>query len=106
MNNCETPPKCIKTLVVAFFSHMELPAGDAMKKILPWTLVALLLCNAAGFSCSQKEEAASEKGVVEKITDQAADEVTSRIRTPIEKARSAKKQQEDQMRSMDDQIKD
>jgi hypothetical protein len=77
-----------------------------MKKILPCTIVVLLLCNAAIFSCSQKEEAESEKGVIEKITDQAADKMTNRIRTPIDKARSVANQQEDRMRAMDEKLKE
>ena len=77
-----------------------------MKTFLPCSLVVLLLCSATVFSCSPKEEADPEKGAIEKLTDQAADELTNRIRTPIEKARSAANQQEDRMRSVDDQLKE
>ena len=77
-----------------------------MKKFLPCTMVVLLLGNPAIFACSQNEEAEPEKGVIEKITDQAADEVTNRIRTPIEKARSAANQQEERMQAIDDKLKE
>jgi len=69
-------------------------------------MVVLLLCHAAVFSCSQKEEAEPEKGAIEKITDQAADELTNRIRTPLEKARSAANQQADRMRAVNDNVKE
>jgi len=78
-----------------------------VEKLPVYTMVVLLLCNAAVLGCSQKEETAeNKKGAIETMTDQAADELTNRIRTPIEKARSAANQQEDRMRSVDDQLKE
>jgi hypothetical protein len=38
-----------------------------------------------------------EKGTIEKMTDKAAKEMVNKIRTPIDKARSAKDQQEDKL---------
>ena len=40
------------------------------------------------------------------MTDKAAKEMVNRIRTPINKARSAKDQQEDRLNDMDESLKE
>ncbi len=77
-----------------------------MKKMMTYCVLALLLGGAALLACSNNNEAESEKGAIEKMTDKAAKEMVNRIRTPINKARSAKDLQEDRLNDMDESVKD
>jgi len=79
-----------------------------MKKMMIYCVLALLLGGAALLACSNNKEAESEseKGTIEKMTDKAAKEMVNRIRTPINKARSAKDRQEDRLNDMDESVKD
>jgi len=67
----------------------------------------LLACALIGFSffaCSKKEEAEPEKGDIEKMTDEAADVIVNKIRTPMDRARSVKELEEDRAKAMDEAI--
>lgn len=79
-----------------------------MKKMMAYGVLALLLGGAGLLTCSNNTEAESEseKGAIEKMTDKAAKEMVNRIRTPINKARSAKDQQEDRLNDMDESLKE
>ena len=81
-----------------------------MKKMMAYGVLALLLGGAGLLTCSNNNEAesesGSEKGAIEKMTDKAAKEMVNRIRTPINKARSAKDQQEDRLNDMDESLKE
>ena len=81
-----------------------------MKKMMTYCVLALLLGGAALLTCSNnnepESESGSEKGAIEKMTDKAAKEMVNRIRTPINKARSAKDQQEDRLNDMDESLKE
>ena len=72
-----------------------------MKKILLTAVIVMLLGGAALIACSNNKEAESEKGTIEKMTDKTAKEIVNRIRTPIDKAQSAKNQQEDRLNDME-----
>lgn len=79
-----------------------------MKK---WTMVAVmaLFLGCAGLlACSNSHEAESEpqKGVIEKMTDKAAKKAVSRIRSPLDKARSVAGQEEDRLHDMDESLND
>jgi hypothetical protein len=79
-----------------------------MKKTMTYCVFALLLGGAVLLACSNnnEDEAEPEKGAIEKMTDKAAKEMVNRIRTPINKARSAKDQQEDRLNDMDESLKE
>ena len=77
-----------------------------MKNIFLYSVIALILCTAVFFACSNNEEAEKEKGTIEKMTDKTAKEMMDRIRTPIEKAKSVKNQQEDRLSDMEETIKE
>jgi hypothetical protein len=79
--------------------------GAYMKK-LPLTFLAVLFAAAVLFACSEKKEAKSERGAIENMTDQAAEEMGNRIRTPLEQARSVKDQEEDRLRDMESAVKE
>jgi TolA-binding protein len=79
--------------------------GVHMKKSLLFFL-AVLFAAVVLFACSDKKEAKSERGAIEKMTDQAAEEMGNRIRTPLEQARSVKDQEEDRLRDMESAVKE
>ena len=70
----------------------------------------LLVCALIGFSfvclsflgCSKKEEGEPEKGAIEKMTDEAAEVIVNKIRTPMDRARSVKELEEDRAKAMDE----
>jgi len=76
-----------------------------MKSTLSYCLIVMLLLNGAFLGCSDKKEPAPEKGAIRQMTDEAAREAVKQIRTPIDKARSAAKQQEEKNKEMDDALK-
>lgn len=77
-----------------------------MKKMLIASVIMLLLGCAVFFACSDNKKADSEKGAIEKMTDKTAKEAVNRIRTPIDKAQSAKNQQDDRLREMEKTLKE
>lgn len=77
-----------------------------MKKMLLFTVIALLFGCATLFSCSNNKEAESEKGIIETFTDKTAKDVAGRILAPMEKARSVKDQQEDRSSDMEESLKE
>jgi len=79
-----------------------------MKKIMLYCVLALLLGGAGLLACSndKEAEAESEKGRIEKMTDKAAKKIVNRIRTPINKARAVKDQQEDRLSDMEESLKE
>ena len=52
----------------------------------------------------QQAEEVQEKGRIEQMTDQAADEAVKKIRTPINKARTTRDYGDDRLESMDKAI--
>jgi hypothetical protein len=77
-----------------------------MKKMVLFTLMGLLFGYSILFSCSDNKEAESEKGIIETFTDKTAKDVAGRILAPMEKARSAKDQQEDRFSDMEKSVKE
>ena len=77
-----------------------------MKKIRLYSVIVLLFASAVFFACSDNKEAESEKGTIEKMTDKTAKEMVDRIRTPIEKAKSVKDQQENRLSDMEETLKE
>ena len=57
------------------------------------------------FACARDEEE-PEPGAIEKLTDETADEIVKTIKTPLNKAHSAKKAGEDRMKNIDDALKE
>ena len=79
-----------------------------MKKKMMVFGMALFLCGAGLLACSNSNEAESEpqKGVIEKMTHNAAQTAINRIRTPLNKAHSAADQEEDRLNDMDKTVND
>ena len=70
-------------------------------------LIGLCLVWLLSFACSKSPEGevADEKGVIKEMTDRAADEIVQHIRTPINKARSAKDLEDGRVEEMENNLK-
>ena len=79
-----------------------------MNKTITYWILALLLGGGLFQACSNNTEAESEpeKGAIEKMTDRTAKQIVNRIRTPINKARSVKDQQEGRQKDIEESLKD
>lgn len=77
-----------------------------MKKMMTSFVLALFFGGAALFACTNNKEAEPKKGMIEEMTDKAAKEMVDRIRTPLDKARSAADQEEDRLNDMNESLKD
>jgi len=79
--------------------------GDFMKKVPAYWLIAAMLLGGAIWGCSDKKDPAAEKGAIKQMTQETAKEAVNQIRTPIDKARSAAKQQEEKNKELEDALK-
>ena len=75
-----------------------------MKKMLFYCIIALFFGSTTLFACSNNQEAESEKGRIEKMTEKTGKEIADKIQTPIEKARSVKNQQDDRSSAMEETL--
>jgi len=76
-----------------------------MKKMLSCLIIGMILLGGAFWGCSDRKEPPPEKGAIRQMTDEVARDAVNQIRTPIDKARSAAKQQEEKNRELDDALK-
>lgn len=79
-----------------------------MKKMITSVVLVMFLCGALLLGCSNDEdtETGSQKGMIEEMTDRAAKKAVNRIRTPLNKARSAASQEQNRLNDMDESLKD
>ena len=75
------------------------------KKLLHFTM-ALLLAGIFLGACSGSSDEESEKGAIRQMTDQVADEMVHKMRSPIDKARVAKESGEDHLSELEDAAED
>jgi hypothetical protein len=80
--------------------------GKRMQKLIAGSLLALGLLAASLAGCSSDREVATEKGAVEKMTDEAARQAVDHLRIPIEKARDVRSQAEERLQGMADTAKE
>jgi hypothetical protein len=73
-----------------------------MKKIIFHFTAALLFTALSLWSCSSNSGEESEKGAIRKMTDQVAHDLSHKIRSPIDKARAARDQEEDRLNDLED----
>ena len=76
-----------------------------MLKILSYCLIGMVMLSGVFWGCSDKKEPGPEKGAIQKMTEETAKEAAHQIRTPIDKARSVVKQQEEKNKEVDDAVK-
>jgi hypothetical protein len=75
-----------------------------MKRNAIIILFVLILAGTMLFGCERNEEQ-TEPGAIEKLTEETADEIVDKIKTPLNKARSAKNTGEDRMKDIEDAVK-
>jgi hypothetical protein len=73
------------------------------KRLLCFT-IALLFAGMSLWACSSEPEGESEKGAIKQMTDQVAKDLVHQIRSPINKARAVKVQQEERLGKMEDTV--
>ena len=73
-----------------------------MKKMITSVVLAMFLCSALLLACSNDMDTETEP----QMTDRAAKKAVNRIRTPLNKARSAASQEQDRLNDMDESLKD
>lgn len=77
-----------------------------MKRLMTYlSIVSVVFCITFS-ACTKKEEVEPEKGKIDKMTDEAADAIVQKIRTPINQARSAKDTGEERLKAFDEELKD
>ena len=77
-----------------------------MKQVMACcVVVGIVLVGGAFCGCSDKKEPGSAKGVVKQMTEETAKEAAQQICTPIDKARSVARQQEEKNKELDDAVK-
>ena len=76
--------------------------GETMFKSRQYALPILLLTSMVIFGCPDKKTAETEKGAIEKWTEETGKEAADQLQRPIDKAREA----QDQMDSRSDDMRD
>ncbi len=72
-----------------------------MTKKLLYFIIALLFAGMSLWACSSDTEGEPEKGAIKQMTDQVAKDLVHQIRSPINKARAVKVQQEERLGKME-----
>ena len=72
-----------------------------IKKLL-YITIAMVMAAMPLWSCSGSSDGESEKGAIRQMTDQVADEMVHRMRSPIDKARAARDQGEHHIDELED----
>ena len=75
-----------------------------MKRLLAHVILGVSIFSLCFPACSKKEETKQEKGKIEQMTDEAAEVIVTKIRTPMDRARSVKEQEIDRAQAMDEAV--
>ena len=75
-----------------------------MTKKLLYLTIALLFAGMSLWACSNNTGGEPEKGAIKQMTDQVAKDLVHQIRSPINKARAVKVQQEERLGKMEDTV--
>jgi len=73
-----------------------------MKKLFLYFTAALLFCGLSLVGCSSDSAEEPEKGAIRKMTDEVAHDLSHKMRSPIDKARALKDQEEDRLNDFRD----
>jgi len=73
-----------------------------MKRIIFHYTVAVLFTALCLWGCSPNGGEETEKGAIRKMTDQVAHDLSHKMRSPIDKARAAKNQEEDRLNDLEE----
>ena len=75
------------------------------KKLICITRV-LIMVGVSLLACSGNSDDDSEKGAIRQMTDQVADEMVHKMRSPIDKARAARDQGEEHIGELEEAVED
>lgn len=75
------------------------------RKLLYYVMV-IFLAGMSILACSGGSDGESGKGAIRQMTDQVADEMVHKLRSPIDKARAAKEQGDHHMDELEDAAED
>ena len=76
-----------------------------MKKTVLIILIIIFFFSLMFTACGRPEED-PEPGVIEQFTEETADQITTSIKKPLNKARSVKKTSQNRMKNLDDMAKE
>ncbi len=76
-----------------------------MKKRVIWFAAALFIFSSLLSSCTKSDTDETEKGAIDRMTEEAGKEMADRITDPIEKARNAKELTEKHNRDTEKDLK-
>jgi hypothetical protein len=76
-----------------------------MRKTI-WVIVLILFFFGALFTACARQEEDPEPGVIETFTEDTADQITTSIKKPLNKARTVKKSGQNRMKSLDNMAKE
>jgi hypothetical protein len=76
--------------------------GEINMKRTVWTIVFIAFFFGTMFTGCARQEQDSEPGVIESFTEETADEITTSIKRPLNKARSVKNSSQNRMKNLDD----
>jgi hypothetical protein len=74
-----------------------------MKKLYVYFIIAISVFWLSFSACSKGKEEESGKGTVEKMTDRAAETAVKKIKTPIDKARTAQEKESERTKAMEEE---
>jgi hypothetical protein len=77
-----------------------------MKKSIWHFTMVVIMAAILLLACSGGSDGDSEKGAIRQMTDQVADEMVHKMRSPIDKARAAKEQGDHHMDELEDAVED
>jgi len=77
-----------------------------MRRLLMYSALAFAVCCIAFSACTKEEDGKSEKARIEEMTDEAANVMVDRMKTPIERARSVDEMARERIKGMDEASKD
>lgn len=77
-----------------------------MKKLTNASLPVLVFVAVSLLGCSHGQEKSTEKGAVEKMTDEVARQAVDQARIPLEKAQALRSQEEERLKGAADATKE
>jgi len=77
-----------------------------MKKLLFSVIIVFFLWGGIFLACSDNKDVTSEKGAIEKMTEEAGKKMADTLSAPIEKARKAAEKEKEKLKGMVDTAND
>jgi hypothetical protein len=75
-----------------------------MKNLLLCIVAALFIFSPLLLSCTKSEDVETEKGAIDRMTEEAGKEMADRITVPLQKAKNAKELVDENYRDMEENL--